>query len=140
MRSRAPPGNFLPLAASIVLERESPRPEGAMNPLMNRRMMLKQAAAASLILGFPLLASAGEPARDAVEKGVCKLPVQQSAGPSKGAPLVHRTPAGVAPLAPDEVVKRTLERAKKEKKPGVVFLYPADANSLPAVTAGLTAM
>jgi hypothetical protein len=102
--------------------------------------MLKQAAAASLILGFPLLASGARPAGDAARNGARPAPAQERTGPIKGVPHVYRTPASVAPLAPDEVVKRTLARMKAESKPGMVFLYPADAESLAAVTAGLTAM
>ena len=110
-----------------------------MRSLIDRRTMLRQAAAASLILGFPLLASGGDRAANAVENDA-RAAAQQPAGPVKGVPVVHRTPAAVAPLAPGDVAKRTLERMKGEKKPGLVLLYPADVKSQPAVTAGLTAM
>ena len=112
-----------------------------MNPPIDRRAFLKQAAAAGLIVGFPLAAAGEERAINAVlDCERPEAPVQQPARAQKGMEIVHRTPREITPLAPDEVVRRTLSRMKEEKKPGLVFLYPADGQLVAALTACLTSM
>jgi hypothetical protein len=97
-----------------------------MSTPIDRRTLLKRAAAASLILGFPFLAAAEE---KAAEPERCRTPDL-----ARGVePFAPADPAPGSPVAVDAVLRQAAGRMRREGKPGVVLLAPADAGPAAAL-------
>src|SRR5215204_1015073 len=99
-RGRGSCGNLPPSRASVCSL------EATMSATIDRRRFLKQAAAASLILGFPVLAAG----QDQAEVVLPADPVQQPVVGKQ--PFTYRTPSEIKPVAPDELVGSTLKRLR----------------------------